>query len=137
MSHLQNKSIIESILVEIEKIINSPENWDGDTPKTHIAQSFMSNQKNAFQQLCFYTKYKPTNLARLDVLNHEYFKWKTIFTAYTCPQKILNDLNENKLTKRLQKTLIQHFLGNQTCKEKQDNSTNISKLFYLKMTNSR
>ena len=137
MSHFQNKSTIENILAEIEKIITSPENWEGCTPKTPIAQSFMEKQKNAFQQLCFYTKYKPTNPSRLDIMSHEYFKWKTIFTAYNCPQKILNDLNENKLTKRLQKTLVQHFLGNQNSKEKQDNSTNISKLFYAKMTNSR
>ena len=139
MTRIQNKDIIENILKELEKIISTPKNWDGSTPQTPIAQSFMKNQKNAFQQLCFYTKYKPQNTSRLDIMSHEYFKWKTIYTAYNCPQKILDNLNENKLTKRLQKTLIQHFLGNQSPNEKynQIDFKNIPTLIYSKMTNSR
>ncbi len=105
------KELVQQILVSLATILNNSENWNGCEPKTPIAHAFLKNQNNAFHQFCFYSKYKPQNPSYIDAMAHEYFKWKTIYTAYNHPQKVLYDLNENKLTNRLQKALITHFIG--------------------------
>ena len=136
---VDKKELSQQILITLEKIIKNSQNWEGSEPKTPIAKAFVKNQKNAFQQLCFYAQYKPQDPSRIDAMALEYFKWKTIYTAYNHPQKILYDLHENKLTKRLQKSLIQHFLGNQSFKDKntQDYLTNLSQKIHSKLLNNR
>lgn len=114
----ETKNVIQHILFSLEKILKNKEYWENNAPIHPVSQTYKKNMHQAFLQLCFYEKYKNETSKNPDVMTTEYYKWQTIYNAYQNPQKVIQDLALNTLTKKQQKAIVLHFLGREAFKNR-------------------
>ncbi len=132
------KEQVQHILITLSKMLKESDKTN-DSTSNQIMQNLSKKRAHAFQQFCFYAKYKDLPSNNLGTLQTDYLKWKTIYNAYNNPTKLLIDLNNGKLTKRQQQAIIKHFLTQNYFKHKDKNQflSQTQKLIEQKLLNSK
>lgn len=132
------KEQVQYILTTLSKMLKESDKTN-DSSSNLIMQNLSQKRAHAFQQFCFYSKYKALYPNNLGTLQTDYLKWKTIYSAYNNPSKLLIELSNGKLTKRQQQTIIKHFLTKDYFKYKDKNQflSQTQKLMEQKLSNSK